>query len=213
MHCSFPRISSKLSGEWSTSTKMWKSSCEPTSKQQGTMLVSLCGLTLCFPPVVRIKQYDSLFRRFYFSLLNSCWLFLTWMVEETKNSSRCDIYVTARDLTLHCRLWVLNVWSWFACLFQVGDHGADGRVTGDIVWAALPLGSEWVQYTQLILWAHWGRDLDLYCLRPQKWTWSHLFCCEFKPWRKRMRNDSVLFCQKRIMLLDNLSLYFICFVF
>ena len=44
------------------------------------------------------------------------------------------------------QVMVFNGLSWFVCLFQVRDHGADGRVTGDLVWAALPLGPEWVQY-------------------------------------------------------------------
>lgn len=39
--------------------------------------------------------------------------------------------VTVKNLTLE--LWVCDVWCWFACLFQVGDHGADGCVTGDII--------------------------------------------------------------------------------
>lgn len=51
--------------------------------------------------------------------------------DKRKKTWRSCIYVTVRDLTLG--LWVCNVWSWFACLFQVRDHGADGRVTGDIV--------------------------------------------------------------------------------
>lgn len=41
------------------------------------------------------------------------------------------LYVTVKNLTLE--LWVCDVWCWFACLFQVGDHGADGCVTGDII--------------------------------------------------------------------------------
>lgn len=39
----FARISSKLSTEWSTSMKMWKSSCELTSKLQGKIHISLCN--------------------------------------------------------------------------------------------------------------------------------------------------------------------------
>lgn len=40
-------------------------------------------------------------------------------------------YVTVRDRTLGLR--VCDVWSWCVYLFQVGDHGADGCVTGDLI--------------------------------------------------------------------------------
>lgn len=116
-----PRISSKLSAVWSTSTRTWKSSCEPTSKLQGKVHVTLHSVTLC--------SSSS-----------------HWIKEES--------FTVTLSVVLSLGLWVCNVWSWFACSFQVGDHGADGRVTGDIIWAALPLGSEWVQYTELIPQSH-----------------------------------------------------------
>lgn len=59
-----------------------------------------------------------------------------WAGNGEKNRFHFEMTSFFCCLKTHCS-------SWFV-LMQTGDHGTNGGVTGDIIWAAVPLGSKWV---------------------------------------------------------------------
>lgn len=135
------RISLVLSDEWSTSTRMWKSCCGPTSKLQGKVHISVNKITEC----LTYSNISTFLMVNLFLFLNSLHLFWIWMVQE--EDSLCIMSPS--------EIWLSGYVCGFG-LFQVGDHGADGRVTRDIIWTALPLGPEWVPSTKSIRWSSYA---------------------------------------------------------
>lgn len=139
--------------------RMWKSSYAPTNRPRGK---EHAGAS----PRSTSSDRTSVFYTDSALLVK----FMDFILRPEAGADKRAWYRSVRDLS--AGLWVCNVWSWFACLFQVRDHGADGRVTGDVVWAALPLGSEWVQHTYIntTLCAHIVRGLRAEAVRNEYWT-------------------------------------------
>lgn len=134
---------------------MWKSCCEPTSKLQGEVHVFFLVLLFYLLWQTRITVpliVTALIVKVVAFILNLNGGTDRWEEKTKQKKSRSGMSLSG---IWHLGLCVCNVQSWFAWFFQVRDHGADGRVTGDIIWAALPLGSEWVQYTEIIPQSHY----------------------------------------------------------